>query len=559
MTGLGGVVSCARRVLLALATAGALLVVGPLPSAEAHSGLISSSPSSGAVLSSAPETVRLTFNEPVNPLPAAFQLYDSGGEKRPLTVSAVDNVVTVQLPSDISSGTHVLGWRVVSADSHPIAGAVPFSIGAASGGATVLATSDGQPGGGADRAFLVAEVIGYLGLMAAVGLALFEVIVLRLSAAASRAREQVITVALAATIAAHVALVPLTFIRAEGAGLDRMLDLNTFVLGFSTAAGLALGLLVLGGCALLLTPVVARPAARVTLTALGTTLAVASVLAVGHTRTVAPTWLMMSTDVIHVLAGAMWFGGVIGLGMYLRTARRSGVAPGAAASTVARFSGVAGLLVLALAVTGTVMSVLVVGSAQELLATNYGRTLLVKVGFAAVIALLAVYNKLFLVPAVGRPQAPEIQWRRLHGAVRDETALLVAVLCVTGLLSMQSPKLPADSVSAPPEAARLEASLGSGLVQGVVKPARTGNNDFTFELRGADRKPLTPVSAPEVTATLPEAGLGPIVGKVQRAGRPGSYRATIALPLQGRWQVTVSARVSKFENPSAQQVISVAP
>lgn len=559
MTGLGGVVSCARRVLLALAAVGALLVAGPLPSAEAHSGLVSSSPSSGAVLSRAPETVRLTFNEPVNPLPAAFQLYDSGGRKRPVTVSAVDNVVTVQLPSNLARGTHVLGWRVVSADSHPIAGAVPFSIGVASGGATVLPTGVGQPGGGADRAFLVANIVGYLGLMAAVGLALFEVMVPRLPTGASRARDRVIAVAVAATVAAHVALVPLTFIRAEGAGLDRVLDPNTFVLGLSTAAGLALGLLVLGGCALLLTPVVARPAARVTLTALGTIMAVVSVLAVGHTRTVAPTWLIMSTDVIHVLAGAMWFGGVIGLSMHLRTARRSGVAPSAAASTVARFSAVAGVLVLALAVTGTVMSVLVVGSAQALLDTNYGRTLLVKVGFAAVIALLAVYNKLYLVPAVSRPHAPEFQWRRLHGAVRDEAALLVAVLVVTGLLSMQSPKVPADNVPAPPAAARLVAPLGSGLVEGVVKPARTGNNDFTFELRGADRQPWTPVSAPEVTATLPEAGLGPIVGTVQGAGRPGSYRATIALPLQGRWQITVSARVSQFEKPSAQQVISVAP
>lgn len=536
-----------------------MLVCGPI-SAHAHSGLVTSSPSNGAVLSTAPDSATLTFNEPVNPLPASFQLYDTSGAKRPLTISAVDTVVTVQLPPDIARGTHVLSWRVVSADSHPISGAIPFSVGEASSGAAALTSGEGQPGGGtSDIAYLVAQVAAYLGLMAAVGLALFEVVVLRSSAEPSRARERVIAAAVATTILGHVALVPLTLIRAQGTGLGRLLDSSTFISGLSSAAGLALALVVLGGSALLLTPVLARPVTKVVVTALGTSLAVLAVLPVGHTRTVAPVWLMMSTDVVHVVTGAMWFGGVIGLAMHLRTARRSGVVATTAAGTVARFSGLAGGLVAALAATGAVMSVLVVGSVDALLDTNYGRTLLVKIAFAVVIALLAVWNKVYLVPSVRRPPAADAQWRRLHGAVRDEAALLVAVLCVTGLLSMQSPNLAADAPPVAPAVAQFRSPLGTGAVDGVVKPARTGDNELEFDVRGADGKPLAPVSLPAVSATLPEADLGPLVGKVRRGDRAGSYRATIALPLQGRWKLKVSVRVDEFTSPTVEQDITVAP
>ena len=42
----------------------------------------------------------------------------------------MDNAtVTIRLPEGLMAGTHLLSWRVISADSHPVGGALTFSIG----------------------------------------------------------------------------------------------------------------------------------------------------------------------------------------------------------------------------------------------------------------------------------------------------------------------------------------------------------------------------------------------------------------------------------------------
>ena len=41
---------------------------------------------------------------------------------------------TVSLPDGMANGTYVMSWRVISADGHPVAGSVLFSVGAASAG-----------------------------------------------------------------------------------------------------------------------------------------------------------------------------------------------------------------------------------------------------------------------------------------------------------------------------------------------------------------------------------------------------------------------------------------
>ncbi len=539
--------------LLTLLGVAALLVLVPVTPAQAHSGLVSSDPADRVVLKAAPSSARLTFNESVRPVVASFQLYDPAGDRRPLDVTAVDEVVEVSLPAQLVDGSYVLSWRVISADSHPIAGALSFSVGKPSS----VGAEAPRPGGDGrvTSAYLAAQIAAYLGLLAAVGITLFQVVVLR-SSQVNRARERVLLVAIAVTIVGHAALLPLTLLRGQGLSLDRLADPTLLRSTLGSASAVSLGLVVLGCSGLLLRPVLAGALAQRIVPGLGAMLAVASVLPVGHTRTAVPTAVVMGADLVHVLAGALWFGGVIGLGMFLAAARRAGTPAAAAAVTVRRFSGLAGVLVGALGVTGLVLGVLILGSVSALVETDYGRTLLVKLGFVAVIGLLALWNKAYLVPAVERPQAPHEQWRRLMGAVRDEIALLVAVIAVTGLLVMQSP-VATDAPSPPASVADFRSALGPGTVQGRLGPARPGVNEFEFTVRGAGGAALAPVEIPKVTASLPEAGLGPLVASVTKIEGSGRYRAELTLPTAGQWQINVSVRVDRFTNLPAQQTVAV--
>lgn len=556
MSHLGFTVLGWRRVLLTLLALAAVLVAVPAAPAHAHSGLVSSDPADRVLLKAAPQTVKLRFNESVRPVVASFQLYEPAGSKQQVDVTAVDELVQVQLPVNLADGSYVLNWRVISADSHPISGALSFSVGQRSSSASAEGAPAPDADGGVTLTYLFAQVAAYLGLLTAVGLTLFQVLVLR-SGEVDRARERVLVVAVAVTIVGHAALLPLTLLRGQGLPLSRLTDSSLMLSTLGSAPALALALTVLGCSALLLRPVLGGFRAQRVLAGLGAALAVGSVLPVGHTRTAVPTAVVMGADLVHTLAGALWLGGVIGLGMFLAAARRAGTPAGEAAVTVRRFSGLAGLLVVALGATGLILGVLILGSVSALVETNYGRTLLVKLGFVAVIGLLALWNKAYLVPAVLRPRARRDQWRRLTGAVRDEIALLVAVVCVTGLLVMQSPVVN-DAPNAPTVAAAdFRAALGQGTVQGSISPARVGLNTFEFTVRSADGEAVYPLETPKVTASLPAAGLGPLVASVQDIEGSGRYRAELTLPAAGQWQVNVLVRVDEFANLTSQQVVTV--
>jgi copper transport protein len=548
-----------RRLAVVLAlVATAVLLAAPTSVAEAHSGLLSTTPGSGAVMGVAPDSVLLRFSETVTPVAAAFQLFDPSGTPIAVDVTSVDSTVEVALPTGLVQGSYVLSWRVISADSHPISGGVPFSIGRSSTGGTSTAADSVSPplDGAVGLSYVLAQTAAYLGLMAAVGLTLFQVVVLS-PQDVSPSRERVLVGAIATTIIGHAALLPLTLLRSQGVPLSRIVDPTTLLASLSSSAGLALALVVLGCCAMLLRPVVPRPAVPKALAALGACLAVASVLPVGHTRTATPTWLVMTADVVHTLAGAMWFGGVIGLVLFLRATKKAGAPAEEAAGVVSRFSTLAGLLVVALGVTGVILAVLILGSVPALFETDYGRTLLVKLAFVGVIAVLAWWNKVYLVPAVRRVQPSQDQWRRLTGAVRDEAALLVAVVCVTALLVMQSPVVAPAPSPPPPATVAYSSALGSGSVKGSLEPARIGENFLEFDLVDSRGHALSPVALPTVSASLPDAGLGPLAATVEQKGRPGHYRATITLPTRGQWEVAMTVRVTKFEQQTATQVISV--
>ena len=115
-----------------------LLAVVSVDTAKAHSKLVASDPGDGAVLTQAPQHVTLTFDEELVPSLANVAIIDAQG-----TVVSTANVepqgARIQAPWPVAGGqgTYQVSYRVVSADGHPVMGAVTFTIAASSTAAPI--------------------------------------------------------------------------------------------------------------------------------------------------------------------------------------------------------------------------------------------------------------------------------------------------------------------------------------------------------------------------------------------------------------------------------------
>ncbi|OLT52616.1 DUF1775 domain-containing protein [Cellulosimicrobium sp. CUA-896] len=573
-----------RAPALAVVVAAAALLLAVLAGgpAAAHAVLLGTDPEDGTVLDAPPDDLTITFNEPVRAVESGTTLLSADGAEVAVDVAARDAALVVTPAEPLADGTYVVSWRVVSLDSHPVAGAFSFSVGAPSGPVGAgAAGAAAEPSAGVEVARAVDQTAVYLGTFLVAGLVVLELLVLpappggmpRLRSRLHRARRLGLAVA-----GVGLALgVPLTAAWQAGRSLDALLEGSTWTEGLTSDTGVAAALGVAGLLgATLLAPRAARESralwpAGVALGASG--LALSALVLVGHTRTFGPAPLVVAADVLHVVAGAVWFGGVVGLVLVLAPSAQ--VDPRRAAVTVTRFSALGAWVVLALAVTGVVLGWRILGTVDALVTTAYGQTLLVKVGVALVIVALAAWNRYRLVPSfaaraarrttsvVGMGADAEVS-RRLGRTVAAEAGLLVVVLAVTGLLVSRSPVDAAEQAGSPPGSdvatpvgVDVTRPLGEGTLRARVTPGAVGVNALELVLLDADGEPLEPVDAPELSTRLAEPALGPFTRPVTRTG-PGTYEATLDLPMPGAWTVSVSVRTSKYDNPIVEIPVEVA-
>jgi methionine-rich copper-binding protein CopC len=128
---------------LALALLVAIATAGP---ASAHNVLISSDPADGAVLDSAPSSVALTFDQPIQNFdPVLVVTGPNGNLFTDGAPTITGNVISAPLGPAGPAGQYRAAYRIVSADGHPVTGQITYTL---SAGAAGTATGT-PPAGGA--------------------------------------------------------------------------------------------------------------------------------------------------------------------------------------------------------------------------------------------------------------------------------------------------------------------------------------------------------------------------------------------------------------------------
>lgn len=526
---------------------GAVGLVGA-GTASAHAILREIEPTNGEVVDDLPAEVVLTFSEPVSLQGGSVRVLDD--EAATVSGAARTEGVTVIVPvgPNAGTGTFTVAFEVISADSHRISGATVFHVGSASLAEPVTATSESEGLPWWMSALAVAFGFGaYAAALVAVGLWWFTVFAARTLPGESSLGGRLGGVAERAAAFGIVLLVaglPARIARTAG-GTDALAD--DAVLFANVRGPLGVAALVsavgLAGVAAGVSSV-RRSGGRGTVASAFGLVALAGFAFEGHTRSQRPLPLMVGFDLLHLVAGAVWVGGVAGLVL----AFRARTDPPALAGAVSRFSAAAVWSVIAVSAAGIGMAVIVLPSLGALTSTGYGVTLIVKVALVAVVAALGGYNRRWLVPAISG-EGPELARGRLSRVVQVELVVLVAVLALTAALVTRSP-VPSSVAAPAAPAGRVETEVAltgdAGSVVISVDPAQVGTNTIELALVGPDGDPLSPIEPPVVELSERALGVGPL--------RPSG--AEFEIPVAGDWEVTVRVRLSEFQLVSATTTIT---
>ncbi|MGW1800630.1 copper resistance CopC/CopD family protein [Streptomyces sp. NPDC001984] len=385
-------------VLLLLAVTGALLA-GAAP-ASAHAALTGSDPAQGVVVDKAPTQVSLTFSEKVAMNDGSLRVLDPKGKRvdtgTPSNVSGT--TYAVKLHSGLADGTYTVTYQVVSADSHPVAGAYTFSVGTPS---KTSVSVDGQTAGGGVVGWLYGfgRYVSYAGYIVLVGGAAF-VLACWQRGTGVRALQRLVG---GGWIALTAATLWLLLLRGSYTGSGKIadifdLDLLGQVLQTKTGAALVSRLLLLAAAALFIAVLFGaydkredeeKRDLRFGLAIGGTVVAAglaASWAMAEHASTGLQPGIAMPVDVVHLLAVATWLGGLVALLVALYRAPATTPVESAA---VRRFSRVAFGSVLALVATGVYQSWRQLGAWSAFTDTRYGQLLLVKIGLVALLVGIA--------------------------------------------------------------------------------------------------------------------------------------------------------------------------
>ena len=147
-------------------------------------------------------------------------------------------------------------------------------------------------------------------------------------------------------------------------------------------------------------------------------------------------------QMVHLLAAGLWLGGLVPLAWLLARAQSRGEAwMSVARDVVPRFSQMGYAAVALLAATGAVNALLLVGNAEALVSTPYGRLLSLKILLFLAMVAVALFNRFRLLPRLQREAKASATAAALARSVLYEQGLGFAILMVVSVLGTWPPAI----------------------------------------------------------------------------------------------------------------------
>ena len=564
------------------------------PNSFAHAVQLASSPAPNEQLLESPRTISLNFSEPLEPIVTTVQIWDTSPAELPVSAPTYqsEDSLTVDVIDELPPGIYTVIWRNLSTvDGHTWAGSFSFTVlnpdGTAPGGSVpseLLELAQAPPN---TPALLdtTARWLVLLGSAVMLGGAAYVLLVVvpasRVLSGESKdaLRKLSIGILTASTLIAvflvlQGSLIQLLIQADKLGGLEKVDDLLT-----DTRFG---NYLIARQALLLATLVAAFLVWRAKGSALVPALLVLLVSAFGvlftqsmvsHAAGADGAFWKIATDVLHLFAASLWIGGLIHVGLAMP--RWLAELPGPArtlftAASFRNFSLLAALSVVILMVSGVISAFAQFTSFGQLFNTNYGLSLIGKMGIMLPLLAVASFSAFRLQPRIveaglqmrgaagdddSTASVANLQ-RLLTNMVRLEAVLGVLVLVAVGVLIQLEPARAeaeadaasgqAETTSADPLAEErgyfLRASQVGGLVISLkIDPGGVGSNNFEVGL-GSEFGAVGEILLVQLDFEHPDPEIEdsslvlPLFGSAKFAIDAGN------LGLPGEWSVTATIR-----------------
>ena len=553
----------ARRAFAAALIVAAALALLPAK-ADAHANLAEAHPPPNSTLDVAPETVSITFTEPIERALSDIRVLDRSGRRADAGGGAAlsEDALTLSTAlGALANGTYTVAWRNVSAvDGHSARGAFVFSVGepiAADAGAALADAPALQSG-----AEPVARWLALLGGMTVFGTAVFRGLVsspslgARGTAGVRRALRTAdfrlmgggLALFLAGSLAQLVVQASVAFdtsaLGAVGAPVWGVLTETNWGRLWIWRAALIFG----AGAALFAAWRRGGDGDGWTALAPIAALGAAALLTISLTSHAAATPGVrveaLVNDFVHLIAAAVWTGGLFALALAIavvfRRADGGAERRAALAAMIPRFSALAGAGVAALILTGA-FSAWAQVTIPQALATPYGAALGAKAAIVALLLAIAAANLVYVRPRL-RGDGRAARW--LRRLVAAEAALAAAAILAVGFLASLEPARQVASregIGAEDRLSFQTETEGAALTV-EIEPGRVGENAIRLSALDRFGEPIT--NAADVRARLSylDADLGESASSMTRAGAGEFALNEQTIGLAGAWQVEIAMR-----------------
>ncbi|HEY5100550.1 MAG TPA: CopD family protein [Gaiellaceae bacterium] len=406
-------------------------IVAPA-SAFAHASLQKESPSFKQRLAVSPRQVVLQFDQSVDALPKAIQVFTLKGKNIAGTPRAIpgQREIVASLPR-LPKGPYTVRWQALSNDGHIVTGVYTFGVRVAAPPVT-----DAVGAQGPTRTEDIVRWLYFVGLALAVGGIGFRLLIVR-GPLSARAQRRFFWVAGIGIVTVLETGITSFLLRGEDflqLPFSRFLYGDLSPLASGTRFGQTFVIMELGFALVAALIYLAWLTDRNPLlwVAFGLGLVFISGLSLsGHSAADAGhSWLSELADWVHLSAATLWVGGLVQLAIVVWP-----TSPELRATAFRRFSRLATVLVALLLVAGTYLSILRLPHVHDLWTTGYGHVLLVKLGLVSLALTWGAAHHFIAVPRIERPGVTGTLARTLVG----ESAVAMAVLLAAAILTDSKP------------------------------------------------------------------------------------------------------------------------